>query len=645
MAGEWETLRSAGWESLKKPTGPPELPHRPMERQREMEDFISRRDPGIDYATGVKNAAFRAAFSRMDNEAEKAQFLDRSIGKGRWGQDSFGAYYINPEGLRTLGIKSDLPVSIDEQTTSRYDLADIAGDAPAIAGATAGGLAATGLGAPAAAGVAGLGAAGGAAIDEIVKNFQGDQVKSAGDVATKLGKEFALGSVGEGVARGIAGATKLATAPHAGRMTPEKRELAASAVEQGFKVRPGTLTDAPILGRWEGMIRQIFGDFHEQANRKAAKQGAERLTSAAGQSVGKEGTGEALVGSIRKQRIRFSEVMGERYKQIDDLVGGQPIVPLDAVKQRARDILEVMPKTESGAVVGGKDKLLKEVLEMPENITVREAQRLRTMFREAAESPDLLPDVAKHDARELKKSVDLAFENAKSRTDVSAQAINMLRSADQAYAKGVQQFDKPVVKAITKDSSKLTVDADMVVDYLVKPERLVRLKHAKKVASPEAWAKVKAVHAQDLIGNLVKGTEDPLVNVFDGKAFRDGLDKYGRAVLEEVHGKEWVDQAYKYANALMLAEKTMKLSGGIVAANVALHPVRNLPKLLWLRAVAHIVEQPGTFKYLTEGIQFGPRTEKFANALTKFASQVAALASDETGSASITLTAPKEPVQ
>jgi hypothetical protein len=180
----------------------------------------------------------------------------------------------------------------------------------------------------------------------------------------------------------------------------------------------------------------------------------------------------------------------------------------------------------------------------------------------------------------------------------------------------------------------------MVVDYLVRPDRVVRLRQVKEVASPEAWGKVKASHAQELTKSIVQGTDDPLKYVFDGRKFRDTLDRYGRSTLEEVHGKQWVDSAYEYANALMLADKRMKLSGGIVAANIALHPMANLPKLLWLRGMAKVMEQPGTFKYLTEGVKLGANTAKGAAAINRVLNQAMANASDETGSSTFVVPTP-----
>jgi len=307
----------------------------------------------------------------------------------------------------------------------------------------------------------------------------------------------------------------------------------------------------------------------------------------------------------------------------------------------AQELLEAMPKTKDGKVVGGKTSFINDILGMDDAVTVAQAQRLRTMLREMAESSDLTPDISMHDARMLKNSVNDSFELAKQ--SGQSPAVTALRMADSQYARGIKQFDNQVVNAITRKAGRPgAVDADMVVDYLLKPDRVVRLRRVKDIIPNDEWAKVKSSHAQELLSAVTQGTDDPLMSVFNGRALRDGLDKYGRQLLDEVHGKQWVDDAYKYANSLMLAEKRMTMSGNIVAANVALHPIKNLPRLVWIRGLAKAMEQPGTFKYLTAGFQPGAGAKEAIAASTRLAAQISALARDETGSASITLTPPNK---
>lgn len=645
---EWESaIIEQGWESPA--TANPNLQRQGlrMEDTRSAMGFMNQRDPGIDYSSGVDKAGFRANFSRMDNEAEREKFLNKEVGKGNWGKDSFGAYFVTPSGLQKIGITAQKPISVDEQVTTRYDVADWAGDAPAILGATGIGLTATGVGAPAGIALTALGGAGGYAFGEVAKNLRDEQVKTPGEVATGIATEGALAGTGETVGRTLAPVARFAMGPGASRMTPEKKALADSAIAQGFAIRPGSVTDAPILGRWEGMVRAIFGDLNAARNEAAAKKGLERLTQLAGQPNSPEVAGELLASAIRQERSAFGARMSQQYKEIDSVVGGRPIVPTDPMKSIAQRILDSMPKTADGKVVGGKDAFVRDILAMGDHMTVESAQRLRTMLREASESPDLVPDVSMHDARVLYKSVNDAFEaTKKSTTDLippakQKAAIERLQQVDREYALGIRKFDNPTVTKLTKEASQTgSIDPELAVEYLIRPDRVTRVRRVKDIVTPDTWQAVKAAHAQDLLQSVVKGTDDPIVSVFDGRSFRDSLDKYGREVLEEVHGKAWTDSAYAYANALMLAEKRMKMSGGIVAANVALHPVKNLPKLVWLRAVAKVMEQPGTFKYLTEGFRLGPQTTEGFRQLSRFGAQVAAIANDETGSARFTITDP-----
>ena len=647
---EWETAPSSDWETAPV-TANPKLREQGIKSEdiRAASAVLNQRDTGIDYSSGVDNAGFRANFSRMDNPAEREKFLSKEVGTGNWGKDSYGAYYIKPKGLEKLGMSAVKPISIDEQITTRYDIADWAGDLPAIVGSTGMALTATGAGAIPGIALTALGGAGGYGFSEAVKSIRGEQVKSPGEIGIGLAKEGALAGLGEGVSRILSPIAKFALGPGASRMTPEKKALADSAIEQGFKIRPGAVTDAPILARWEGMVRNIFGDLYAERNEIAAKKGLDRLTSMAGQKNSPEVVGEILSSAIRQERTAFGAKMSQQYAKVDELVGGRPIVPTQPTKDVATKILSAMPKTADGKVIGGKDAFARDILEMGSHMTVENAQRLRTMLREASESPDLVPDVSMHDARSLYKSVNDSFEAAKDSPSKlvpparQKEAIEKLAAADREYAAGIRKFDNPTVARITKDANRSgSVDPEMVVEYLIKPDRAVRVRRVKDIVAPDVWEKVKSAHAQDLTETLVKGTADPLVSVFDGRAFRDTLEKYGRTVLEEVHGKPWVDAAYGYANALMLSEKKMGMSGGIVAANIALHPIKNMPKLLWLRGVAKLMEQPGTFKYLTEGVKLGPSTIAGAKALSKITAQATVLANDETGSARITFTDPEK---
>jgi len=604
-------------------------------------EFASSRDPGIDYASGVKNFGFRAGFSRMSNDEEKARYLDSRIGKGNWTKDSFGAFVIKPEGMQRLGVQAKQPVALDEQTMSRYDIADLAGDAPAALGSIGFGMMASGAGALPGIALSALGAAGGKSISEIYKSIRGEQVNTPGGVASDIAKEGALAAAGEGVTRALKPVGRFLMGPGASRMTAERKALMDDAIAQGFKPRPGQVTDAPILARWEGMVKTIFGDMNKEANDAATTRALEALRPGVKVSAGE--AGEAVSKALVQGRRELAEEAGKRYAVIDQAIK-TPFVPTKSLKATASEIMESFPKTTDGKPVFSSPetvRMLGDILEMPDMLTARQMQQVRTTLREAGVLKNLTPDLSKAHARALRQAADASFDDAAAAGGLPAHVVSRLRAADEFYKTGISKFDNKLVTAITRDPGKIgSIEPELVVDSIIRPGRSQQIMRIKNAVDPETWRKIQAAHAEEITASIVKQTDDPLTKIFDGKAFKEALDKYGANTLTAVHGPDWTANAYKLADALMLVQKSMKASGGIVAANVALHPIANLPKLVWLRAMAKLIQQPGSLNYLTEGFK-APNTRKGMEALTRVATQLTAIASDETGSASFTLTDPR----
>lgn len=612
-------------------------------------EFLSQRDPGIDYATGVPRAGLRSGFSFMSGEAEKANYLDQKIGKDLWGKDSFGAYFVKPEGLKRIGIQSDKPVSLDEQTLSRFDLADIAGDVPAIIGGVGAGLMASGLGFPAGAGLTALGAAGARAYSEVGKNILGFRAQSPSEIAKDIATEGTLAGTGEGVVRTLKPFGRFLAGPGSRFMAPERQAAMDTALKEGFRPWAGQVTDARILSRWQGMIRSIFGDLNEKQNSLAAERHVNELLTRAGPVGAASDVGEAVSKSILGARRKFSEDARALYAGIDELVGGKPIVPTTAIRKAVSDIEKDLPTNAAGEKIYPSSEV-KVFVEKYSNIgefqTTKQIQELRTTFREAGEVNTLVPGLDQKRARDLFKATNQAFDDATKFAPTiegleTKNAIAALKNADAFYKTGIQKFDLPTISAITKRAGATgRVDPEMVVDYIIKPNRVTRAAQIKQVVSSDEWVKVKRAHAEDLFSNAIKTTDNPLEpKAWNGKGLRDALESYGRETLELVHGKEWVTDAYKLANSLMLVQK-QPTSSGIVAANIALKPLQNLGRLAFERGLAYIVQQPGTLKYLTTGI-LSPTSREGIEGLTRVTAIATALASDETGSARFIVTKPQ----
>jgi len=406
----------------------------------------------------------------------------------------------------------------------------------------------------------------------------------------------------------------------------------------------GQVTDAPLLSRWEGMVKRIFGDLNQEQNDAATRTAIDALVSS--KPVERDVAGEAVRSALIHGRKKFSAQASEMYRAVDE-TAGMPLIPTRNLQKTATEIMESLPKTTEGKPVFSSREtvtLLNDIAAMPDQLTAGQMQQVRTTLRDAATLTNLTPDLSQRHARLLREAADSTFDDAASVGGLKQDIAQALRRADGFYKREISKFDNRLANAISRDPGKAgAIEPELIVDAIIKPGQASKVARVKAAISPEAWEQVKAVHVSDLLESIVKQTEDPIKTVFDGQAFRRALDKYGASTLNAVHGPEWTQNAYKLANSLMLVQKHMTMSGAIVAANVALHPIMNFGKLVKLRIMAKVIQQPGTLHWLTEGIK-APRTRKGMEALTRVAAQVTALAKDETGSASFTLTDP-EPQQ
>lgn len=817
--GEYRVMRGVTQEAL---------PAKPMQDvSNTAVGLMLGRDPNVDYTTGVKDFGLRVGFGRMSNDVERKNYLTKQVGAGNFGTDKYGRYYIHPAGLQKLGIQSDKPIALDEFGASRYDMADVLGDAPALAGAIGGSLAATGLGFLPGVALTGLGAAGGKAIDELVKRGQGYNLKSTSEQASTLAGEGAAGALGEGGGRAVIGVGRFLMNPYGRFAEPARQRLTQEAVDAGFtpkvfQFQPG----GKLLARFQSMGESVLGDKAEISNTAAMESGISSLQGKTGsvtpdlgerliggvtnkidsleQSVSQAqldaskaldkslstirktlGSSDPNVGAtvqnqIKKARRTFGTQAGELYAKVDELAGGKPIVPTKQVKQQLTDLMKNLPTDTAGQKIFPTPELKQffaKYGDIADYQTTQQMQQLRTDFRDAAQSINLIPGVDKYRASLLKKSVDSAFDDAMNIPGNEA-AINALHEADAFYKQGIKKFDAPSIAALTRDASRTgAVEPDRVVDTIIKPGYSSAALRVKSLVSPEVWGNVQRSHFDSLLADstiLVDGQEqisgatlfrkindmkgtfkavygdqaplikkyvdelaakdgkidpssltgdiaaslktavdkqreldvflkknylsalakpgqeatqaadfifkpnspmriaqakqfygetsaefqglqnnamlkllsdfvkpgaDPLKTIFDGKALYSSLNKYGRPTLEETFGKQTTDELYQFARIGHFVTQTNPNSGGIVAAIVALNPLKSIWKIVDLAGTSYLLRQPGAIKWLSEGIKPGDKAVA-AGAITRLGALATALVKDKTSSGAIDLSRP-----
>ncbi len=650
-------------------------------------DEFNKREPGIDYSMGASDFGFRMGFGRQDNDKERAGFLDKSVGAQNWKKDKFGAYILMPEGRERLGLApSNMPTPIDEHLPTRYDIADIRGEAAPIAAAVGAGIATGGMGLVPALGYTALAAGGATAWDEIMDYFRGESQETSGEIGTRIGTEAALATGGEIVSRKIlAPIGRRLLAPEAGRISEKGRQLLKESQEMGAKPSISQVTKAPILSRTQSMVHTIFGDPAEQTNRIAIQSELDRLLAVSGsQPALRKTVWEETTASIKAARSKLAKTAAGKYDAIDSVVGGKPIVPTSRTRAMVDEIVGESPKTETGELIfiaPETQKFLKNMSKLPEHMTTSQMQVIRQELFQAMRGNNLIPGLSRHNARKLYNSLGQDFdrigeeltleaysptpryapgfeepidpsvvqymsgkavrpaarqrvaEKKLSNLQASAEKVKpMLKEAGEYYKKEIAKFDDELIARITRDPSEAgSIDPETLTDVIFKKGRGSRVERVRAVVDDETWAKVQSQSMKRILDDVVQATQDPEMQVFNGKALVDTLNKYDRATLGAMFGKKKTEELYKFARVTQYVTQNVKArSGGIVAAGIAVRPLKHLGVLMKFRIMTSFLNSKYGIKWLTTGLEV-PNTRRGANALAKVVSQFEMLADEQTG--------------
>jgi hypothetical protein len=165
--------------------------------------------------------------------------------------------------------------------------------------------------------------------------------------------------------------------------------------------------------------------------------------------------------------------------------------------------------------------------------------------------------------------------------------------------------------------------ADEALSYIFKKGGVARIRQARDFygeASPE-WDQVRQKSMQMILSESIKTSDDPLKQMFNGPAFYDTLNRYGRETLNEMFGKSVTDDLYKFADTvrLMTVKEKGKATGTFAAAYLVLHPLAHIGALANTFLMGKLMASPGFIHWLA----LGASGDKFAlQALDAFVTSV-----------------------
>lgn len=573
--------------------------------------YASGKDPEFSYE-GAPHFGFRAGLSRQDTPEERTGFLDRWVGKGGWTQDRFGNYALTPQGQSKIGMQpSDRPVAIDEKgLPTRYDIADISGESPAVAGALFGaGMGAVAGGVGAAPGAV-LGAMFGKSVGEATEGLAGENIQSQLDVGKDIAREGVLAGVGEGITQGMYKLGRRVMAPQAHHMTPESRAIVREAKDIG--VTPSVqqtlgTTGAPLLSRYQSVVNKIMGDPLLKKNEEQLGREIWRLKTV-GAKGGPEKAGELVKHSLFRGKKMVSRWAKIAYNKIDSMAqdaGGNRIVPTKRLQLEAQRIIDNAPKTKNGKLIGDYG-YIKTLADVEDWITMPQLRALRGEIYKR-KTPMFFPTLDQKHIGELYGTTRAMFDDAADAA-WTPELGGVIKEINKKYFKMRDQFDLAEINALVRQKGEMgAVLPEKVVSRLFKPGETTNLK-AIMPFLPEKTRKIMRREAmEEILKAAVKRSDNPLEQVFTGKQLLNTLDDFGEPTLKAMFGSEKTNQLYRLGKVASLSTLKMTQAGGIVAASIALHPLRNLGRLLGMSVMAKVMNSPKGIEWLTEGLKIPPR--------------------------------------
>jgi len=351
------------------------------------------------------------------------------------------------------------------------------------------------------------------------------------------------------------------------KVPPKRQELTENALEMGAVPSIYQASERSLTGRAQSMIETVFGpnSYRTAGNVEAIINRAEELSAKVpGPSGGgrpakvvlqrkvanARDSADAALQNVEKQakvniakarlavakngpeadeaiiaaKKTFDDQMNKAYGSIDNLVGGAEIVSSAPIKNMAREILKGFPKTKDGGrafISPETRKQLSEIINLADNMTFGQAQRARTMLREAAENPNILNNISTRDLTRLKMSVDEALDpSADFMTtgqklvidarglprletigiphEAGTEAARLLKLTGERYRDGIMLFDDDLVRRIARDPSLAgSIGPAKVAETVARSEPSV-IQNLKKVVGDDSWGKILDNHLEGL---------------------------------------------------------------------------------------------------------------------------------------------------
>ena len=469
------------------------------------------KDPGVDYATGLNNFSFRRKLGAKDTAEEKEVFLQEQVGTDGYRKDRGGRFIITQKGRSKLGLTEGPELAIDEESLSRYDFADFAGQSgvPLATGVGAG-LLLSGTGFMVAAPVVGAVMGVSKLLEEAYETTQGYQRQSQDEINRAAALEAVFGIAGEGIGRGVSAAfgriLKGSGSKQAELARVEGREL----LEKGFKPTvegaiPGV---RPVLNRLQAIYEGIFPNgkaaddnlniiLKDLTDLEVAKSSVDSLETAVKKDInemfgtadarvkeatrklnkeieadikaiieplkkGEKITDDAIQKYINSKRIFEEESDALFSKATRDLGTGNKVIPVAGIKKAFDLGVRTLPDADKVSDTQLSKMLTKAVDEDNGYVTPEDAQLIQKIIGNLGNSDEFRSTVKGGLQANLKRSVREAFSQGEKNLNYIVNNIDKVNAVRAGTEIGSETAQKAATYIDTFFASKAVPKSEFV---------------------------------------------------------------------------------------------------------------------------------------------------------------------------------------
>ncbi len=198
----------------------------------------------------------------------------------------------------------------------------------------------------------------------------------------------------------------------------------------------------------------------------------------------------------------------------------------------------------------------------------------------------------------------------------------MLEDA-QAMTKEKDAFIKQnYIKQMTNDEFKSSVD------YLFRNGKHKELERVKTHFGKDSkeWITFKKETMEKMLGDTIDHTENIGHIVYKGEVLMNKLvgSSSMKKEIEVIFGKQKYKELLTFSKVLTASGRESAMSSGIVGAFLALHPYKNLTRIVGLRMMGEFLNSPAGIRWLTEGVKHGKFKKMTAQLGSRITGQVLA---------------------